>query len=102
LPPFETLSRSGKRKTKKHETKFRVFYGWGSRIRTYEMTEPKPVALPLGYTPLYLIFIYRLGINFGRDDRIRTCDPLIPNQVRYQTALHPDSQTIPNSFFIIP
>lgn len=23
----------------------------------------------------------------GRSGRIRTCDPLIPNQVRYQTAL---------------
>lgn len=27
----------------------------------------------------------------GRDDRIRTCGPLVPNQMRYQTALHPDS-----------
>lgn len=25
----------------------------------------------------------------GRADKIRTCDPLIPNQVRYQTALQP-------------
>src|SRR5690606_22759163 len=24
----------------------------------------------------------------GRSGRIRTCDPLIPNQVRYQAALH--------------
>lgn len=24
----------------------------------------------------------------SRSDRIRTCDPLIPNQTRYQTALH--------------
>ena len=27
----------------------------------------------------------------GRDDRIRTCDPLTPSQVRYQAALHPES-----------
>ena len=27
--------------------------------------------------------------NDGRDDRIRTCGPLVPNQMRYQTALHP-------------
>jgi len=27
----------------------------------------------------------------GRDDRIRTCDPLTPSQVRYQAALHPDT-----------
>ena len=26
----------------------------------------------------------------GRDDRIRTCDILLPKQARYQTALHPD------------
>ena len=26
----------------------------------------------------------------GRGDRIRTYDPLVPNQMRYQTALHPD------------
>jgi hypothetical protein len=25
----------------------------------------------------------------GRDDRIRTCDPLTPSQVRYQAAPHP-------------
>ena len=26
----------------------------------------------------------------GRGDRIRTCDPLLPKQMRYQTALLPD------------
>jgi hypothetical protein len=26
----------------------------------------------------------------GRGDRIRTYDPLVPNQMRYQTALRPD------------
>src|SRR5579862_366605 len=26
----------------------------------------------------------------GRGDRIRTCDPLLPKQVRYQTALRPE------------
>ena len=26
-------------------------------------------------------------IENGRRDKIRTCDPLIPNQIRYQTAL---------------
>ena len=29
------------------------------------------------------------GFN-GRSDRIRTYDPLVPNQMRYQTALCPD------------
>ena len=32
---------------------------------------------------LFLYFVY------GRDDRIWTCDPLVPNQVHYQTVLHP-------------
>ncbi len=26
----------------------------------------------------------------GRDDMIRTCDPLVPSEVRYQAALHPE------------
>ncbi len=29
-------------------------------------------------------------LKIGRGDRIRTCDPLVPNQMRYQTALLPD------------
>ncbi len=28
--------------------------------------------------------------NFGRGDRIRTYDILVPNQARYRAALHPD------------
>ena len=32
-----------------------------------------------------------LGLN-GRSERIRTSDPLVPNEVRYQTALHSDSR----------
>ena len=27
---------------------------------------------------------------YGREDRIRTCDPLVPNQMRYQAALLPE------------
>ena len=30
---------------------------------------------------------------FGRSDRIRTYDPLVPNEVRYQAALHSDCTT---------
>ncbi len=29
--------------------------------------------------------------NSGRGDRIRTCDPLVPNQMRYQAAPLPES-----------
>ena len=31
-----------------------------------------------------------LCIKLCREDRIRTCDPLVPNQVRYRPALLPD------------
>ena len=34
-----------------------------------------------------------LKVRNGRGDRIRTCDPLVPNQMRYQTALLPDRGT---------
>ena len=40
---------------------------------------------PLGEEPAELLR------KVGRDDRIRTCDPLTPSQVRYQAALHPDT-----------
>ena len=33
-------------------------------------------------------------MNFGRSTRIRTLDPLVPNQVRYQTAPHSDKTQI--------
>ena len=37
------------------------------------------------------------GICFrnGRGERIRTSDPLVPNQVRYQTALRPECDEMP-------
>ena len=38
------------------------------------------------------------AMNDGRGDRIRTCDPLLPKQMRYQTALLPDGLTL--SFWI--
>ncbi len=31
-----------------------------------------------------------MQIVFCRGDRIRTCDHLVPNQVRYRTALRPE------------
>ena len=32
----------------------------------------------------------RLLLLNGRDDTIRTCDPFVPSEVRYQAAPHPD------------
>ncbi len=34
----------------------------------------------------------------GRGSKIRTCDPLVPNQVRYQTAPCPDNEMINYDF----
>jgi hypothetical protein len=31
-----------------------------------------------------------IRLKNGRSDRIRTYDPLVPNEVRYQAALHSD------------
>lgn len=39
---------------------------------------------------------------FGREDRIRTCDPHVPNVVRYRAALLPEfSETAKVGFFIM-
>ncbi len=32
-----------------------------------------------------------LTLSGSREDRIRTCDPLVPNQVFYRAELPPDS-----------
>ena len=37
-------------------------------------------------------------MKYGRDDWIRTSDPLTPSQVRYQTAPHPDPQLYQSDF----
>ena len=44
---------------------------------------------PAGYEPDALTAELMAQKNNGRDDRIRTCGPLVPNQMRYQAALHP-------------
>ena len=36
---------------------------------------------------------YRRMVNIGRGRRIRTNDPLLPKQMRYQTALYPECPT---------
>ncbi len=33
-----------------------------------------------------------------RSDRIRTCDPLVPNQIRYRTALHSERRGFRRNF----
>ena len=36
--------------------------------------------------------IKTIFFKFGRSTRIRTLDPLVPNQVRYRAALHSEEQ----------
>ena len=43
------------------------------------------------YTKKRLVQFLKLNQSLkSREDRIRTCDPLVPNQVRYRPALLPD------------
>ena len=49
----------------------------------------KAVILPLNYTRI---------IDTHRGDRIRTCDPLVPNQELYQTEPHPGNPLSRNEF----
>jgi hypothetical protein len=55
------------------------------RVRGIEplLSAWKAEVLPLNYT--------RIKEISGRDDTIRTCDPLVPNQVLYQAELRPDN-----------
>ena len=54
------------------------------RVMRIELTTSawKAEVLPLNYTRV--LYVFR-----GREDRIRTCDPLVPNQVLYQAELLP-------------
>ena len=56
-------------------------FGSKTTTRTYHSTSH-----PAGHSICWLDRTF-----FGRSTRIRTLDPLVPNQVRYQTALHSDS-----------
>ena len=54
---------------------------------------PLPRPLKTKKTPLRRFFCF-----YGRDDWIRTSDPLHPMQMRYQTALHPDNKKVYKAF----
>ena len=57
--------------------------GAAGRIRTYGDFRPGSFQ-DCRHKPLA-----HYSIN-GRDNRIRTCGPMLPKHVRYQTALYPD------------
>ncbi len=43
-------------------------------------------------------YLEAFKLSLGRGERIRTFDPLVPNQMRYQAALHPDLGNIVTSY----
>ena len=44
-------------------------------------------------------YLEAFKLFLGRGERIRTFDPLVPNQMRYQAALRPDSRILTPSLF---
>jgi hypothetical protein len=47
-----------------------------------------------------MVYLVSTGEVFGRCERIRTSDPFVPNEVRYQAAPHTDNlrpDTIPKA-----
>ena len=63
-------------------------------------SNPRQPAWKAGALPTELhppVHVLQLHLCHGRDERIRTSDPLLPKQVRYQTAPRPDSLAAPAS-----
>ena len=46
------------------------------------------------YRYAFSLIFGRANEKDGRGERIRTSDPLVPNQVRYQTALRPECTAV--------
>ena len=71
------------------------FYDIGKQART--SAKPRPslhLVRKVRFAPLRYrknkTRSYRCGLLVRRDDKIRTCDPLHPMQVRYRAALRPE------------
>ena len=60
----------------------------------------KAEVLPLNYTRVHNAFLIDLPIFIGRSGRIRTCDPLLPRQVLYQTEPRPEYEEYYNCLLI--
>ena len=54
------------------------------------MVEDKRIELLLHACKAYVLPLSLIPQKTGPSGRIRTCDPLVPNQMRYQAALLPD------------
>ena len=76
-------------------TPFRIFHNFlkWSDIFWYELIWQK-TKKPVNQTIYRLLMLFDFPIC--RDDWIRTSDPVVPNDVRYQTALHPVVSGIAN------
>ena len=59
------------------------------RSQRQKQTAPPSPLRSNGWTTATPLFVYS-----GRSDRIRTYDPLIPNQMRYQAALRSEQSEI--------
>ena len=59
--------------------------------------EPR-AALPRAFKKRRFEFLKAGKRHVGRGERIRTSGPLLPKQMRYQTALHPDIRCERNTY----
>ena len=73
-----------------HQSPNKLFFVLSVALTILRMTAAPNVC----ETPIKKASEYRYSEAFelinGRGERIRTFDPLVPNQMRYQAALHPD------------
>ncbi len=65
----------------------------GKKLVCPEGIEPPTHSLE-GCCSIQLSYGQRSRELNGRGERIRTFDPLVPNQMRYQAALRPDSAIV--------
>jgi hypothetical protein len=65
-------------------------YGVGTQIK-FRLTSCLPANVPTFGNCSETLFCRSKSLClFGRSERIRTSDPIVPNDVRYQAALHSD------------
>ena len=67
------------------------------RMVRLELTRTRHWLLRPAWLPLHHIRMYTTYVGLG--SRIRTCDPLLPKQMRYQTALHTEKNLVPDVWF---
>ena len=66
-------------------------FGGADEDRTRYLLSANQMLSQMSYSPMYITGVYPgIFISNGRENRIRTCDPLIPNQVHYQAVLFPE------------